>query len=161
MMAEEGDELGLTVVPTKRRRRYDPAWKARLVAACLEPGASVSRLALEHRVNANLVWKWIQRHELAKQETLSPSLACAPAFIPVHLEEAADGAVSKRDRARALELRPHPGVRQPELERTDLLSSPATVNASLPNGVKLTLECRDVRAVTAIIGALSNVQIGR
>ncbi|WP_395832423.1 transposase, partial [Elstera sp.] len=36
------------------------ASKARLVAACLEAGVSVSRLALEHGVNANLLRKWIK-----------------------------------------------------------------------------------------------------
>ncbi|MET4213895.1 hypothetical protein ABIB95_008748 [Bradyrhizobium sp. LA2.1] len=34
------------------RRRYEAASKERLVTACLEPGVSVSRLALEHGVNA-------------------------------------------------------------------------------------------------------------
>ncbi|WP_322884467.1 hypothetical protein U8C32_29220 (plasmid) [Sinorhizobium medicae] len=37
----------------------------------------------------------------------------------------------------------------------------AKVSASLPNGVKLTLECGDVDALTAIIGALGRVQTGR
>ncbi|KAB1120066.1 transposase [Neorhizobium galegae] len=43
------------------RRRYDPASIDRLLAACLEPGVSVSRLVLEQGVNANLVRKWIKR----------------------------------------------------------------------------------------------------
>ncbi|MER9217271.1 IS66 family insertion sequence element accessory protein TnpB, partial [Mesorhizobium sp. M0663] len=38
---------------------------------------------------------------------------------------------------------------------------PAKVSASLPNGVKLTLECGDVDALTATIGALGHVQTGR
>lgn len=52
----ESDEQKLVVRRILRngRRRYDPAWKERLVAACLEPGVSVSRLALEHGINANL-----------------------------------------------------------------------------------------------------------
>lgn len=37
----------------------------------------------------------------------------------------------------------------------------AKVSASLPNGVKLSLECGDVDALTAIIGALGHVQTGR
>jgi transposase len=35
------------------------------------------------------------------------------------------------------------------------------VNASLPNGVKLTLECGDVDALAAVIGALGHVHTGR
>nr|WP_313903230.1 transposase [Rhizobium leguminosarum] len=43
------------------RRRYDPASRDQLVAACLEAGVSVSRLAREHGVNANLVRKWMKK----------------------------------------------------------------------------------------------------
>jgi transposase len=43
------------------RRRYDPASRDQLVAACSEPGVSASRLAREHDVNANLVRKWIKK----------------------------------------------------------------------------------------------------
>eukprot|EP01039_Chlorochromonas_danica_P021197 gene21197-26074_t len=51
----EDDERKLEISRIFRngRRRYDPASKERLVAACLEPGVSVSRLALEHGINAN------------------------------------------------------------------------------------------------------------
>ncbi|ASY67173.1 elements of external origin (plasmid) [Sinorhizobium sojae CCBAU 05684] len=49
----------------------------------------------------------------------------------------------------------------PKAERIGPLSSPAKVSASLPNGVKLTLECGDVDALTAIIGALGHVQTER
>jgi transposase len=35
------------------------------------------------------------------------------------------------------------------------------VSVSLPNGVTLALECGDVDALTAIIGALGDVQTGR
>ncbi len=48
----EDDEQKLLVRRILRngRRRYDLASKERLVAACLEPGVSVSRLALEHGI---------------------------------------------------------------------------------------------------------------
>jgi transposase-like protein len=35
--------------------------KQAIVAACLEPGASVAGVALAHGVNANLVRKWIAK----------------------------------------------------------------------------------------------------
>ncbi|WP_421368007.1 IS66-like element accessory protein TnpA [Agrobacterium tumefaciens] len=64
-----------------RRRRYDPALKQRLVEACSEPGVSVSRLALQHGVNANLVRKWIKnaRHV---------SLSSTSSFVPVQFTAA-------------------------------------------------------------------------
>jgi len=52
-------------------------------------------------------------------------------------------------------------VRGSEPKGTTAFCSPAKVNASLPNGVKVALECGDVDALTAIIGALGHVQTGR
>ena len=51
--------------------------------------------------------------------------------------------------------------RLPRTDRNGPLSSPAKVSASLPNGVRLTLECNDLNGLTAIIGALGHVQTGR
>jgi transposase len=161
-MEDDGQKLRVTVVHANGRRAFDPVSKERLIAACLEPGASVSRLALEHGVNANLLWKWIQQHRLVKKETLPTAPPSTPAFVPVHIEAAAERVLSKQNSAFALDLRPNnPGVRLPELAATGSLSSPAKVSASLPNGVNLTLECGDVDALTAIIGALGDVQTGR
>lgn len=134
-----------------------PASKDRLVAACLEPGVSVARLALEHGVNANLLRKWI------KKRTESLSVPPSPAtFIPVQIKRTADRAVSRQISMGAVDL---PAtcdeVRGSAPARAATFSSPAKVSASLSNGVKLTLECGDVDALTAIIGALGHVQTGR
>ena len=51
--------------------------------------------------------------------------------------------------------------RRSQSERIGSLSCPAKVSASLPNGVRLTLECGDVDALAAMIGALGHVQTGR
>ena len=144
----------MTAVDRNGRRRYDPTSKERLVAACVEPGASVAKLALAHGVNANLLWKWIRQRVMAKQESFRIPPPSASAFVPVHIDASTDHVVSRQDSA-AVVLRPL------EPEGTGALSSPAKVNASLPNGVKLTLECGDVRVVTAIIGALCDVQAVR
>ncbi|SFB57583.1 Transposase, partial [Rhizobium sp. NFR07] len=53
-MDEDAPKLKVRLVGRDGRRRYDPASRDRLVAACLEPGVSVSRLAREQGVNANL-----------------------------------------------------------------------------------------------------------
>jgi len=44
------------------RSVYDTVAKAQLVALCLQPGASVSRLARECGVNANQVGRWLREH---------------------------------------------------------------------------------------------------
>jgi transposase len=43
---------------SRRRRRHSDELKAKVVAACGEPGASISAVALAHGLNANLVRKW-------------------------------------------------------------------------------------------------------
>lgn len=43
---------------TGPRRRHSDELKAKVVAACDEPGASISRVALAHGLNTNLVRKW-------------------------------------------------------------------------------------------------------
>ena len=40
------------------RRRHSEELKARVLAACAEPGASVAAVAQAHGLNANLVHKW-------------------------------------------------------------------------------------------------------
>jgi transposase len=150
----EDDEQKLLVKRVFRngRRRYDAASKERLVAACLEPGVSVSRLALEHGINANLLRKWMKSAKEAHPRPSSTSV-----FIPVVAADhslAIQGCVPDMAATRGDE-------RLATSERMGRLSSLAKVNASLPNGVKLTLECGDVDALTAIIGALGDVQAGR
>jgi transposase len=41
-----------------RRRTHDAQFKAAVLAACREPGASVAAVAQAHGVNANLVRQW-------------------------------------------------------------------------------------------------------
>nr|WP_313556554.1 transposase [Agrobacterium cavarae] len=147
---DEGQRIAVRLVGRNGRRRFDQGSKDRLVAACLEPGASVSKLAREHGVNANLVWKWIRKHSQA--HPLSPSSISS--FIPVQVAAPSrefDIEMPAADR----------GERLPRMNRGDPLSSPAKVSASLPNGVRLTLECNDLSALTAIIGAFAHVQTGR
>ncbi|HFX4545398.1 TPA: transposase [Escherichia coli] len=51
------------VTPGRRKGcpNYPPEFKQLLVAASCEPGISISKLALENGINANLLFKWRQR----------------------------------------------------------------------------------------------------
>jgi transposase len=46
----------------KQRRKHGAAFKRKLIARSLQPGASVSAIALEHGINANLLFKWRRMH---------------------------------------------------------------------------------------------------
>ena len=43
------------------RNKYEPGAKQRLIDACLEPGVSVSGMALAHGLNTNVLRKWLTR----------------------------------------------------------------------------------------------------
>ena len=157
-MSDDDQKLRVRLVGRNGRRRYEAASKERLVAACLEPGVSVSRLALDHGVNANLLRKWIKKDRAARLLPLSsPST-----FIPVRLEETAERALSRQGSVATVDLPTTcDEVDGSESKGSPAFCSAAKVSASLPNGVTLALECGDVDALTAIIGALGHVQTGR
>lgn len=64
--------------PPKRRRRFSKEFKARIVAACQQPGVSVSRIALDNGLNANMVRRWISESRRSASNKM-------PAFVPVNL----------------------------------------------------------------------------
>jgi transposase len=78
----------------RRRRRHTPAFKAAAVAACLRPGASVAAVALDLRLNANMLRCWIKRAaETASAPKALPApdiSARTPAFVPVKIDAPPD-----------------------------------------------------------------------
>ena len=73
------------------RRRHDAQFKARVLAACGEPGASVAAVARAHDLNANLVHKW--RRGRGARPLSSPTDAAAPEFAALPSAPAAAPAV--------------------------------------------------------------------
>lgn len=160
MKNDTGDKLPVSAVRGDGLRRFDRALKERVVAACLKRGASVSRVALEHGVDLNLVWKWIHEHRLAREEEQRRSELSRPAFIRADVDAARHEDALWRSSALDLHANGRDARPAAILENSaDQLSLPTKVKASLPNGVMLTLECCDVRAVTAIIEALGRCHV--
>ena len=158
-MDEDYGKLRVTAVLRNGRCRYDPISKARLVEACLEPGASVARLALDHGVNANLLRKWVKQRK-ARGAVATGSTSTFP-FIPVRVDN------TEQDLRRARELcaselsMPCNAKDRLSGDHQRRFPSPAPLQARLPNGVTLTVSCGDAAALTTLIGALSDVQTGR
>lgn len=76
------------------RRRHSHELKAKVLAACAEPGASVSGVALAHGLNANLVRKWrsgrgTKRGGMAVTAAATSMASAlpgdAPQFVAVHM----------------------------------------------------------------------------
>ena len=68
----------------RHRRRHSPTFKAEVLAACDEPGASIAAVAQRYQVNANLVHKW---RKAARDRVGSPTQS--PEFVPIPLAMAA------------------------------------------------------------------------
>ena len=77
----------------RTRRTYTRQFKAQLVAACQQPGASIAALALAHGMTANVLHRWLKEHarNSCHQITLrdpagaAPTSTPTPAFLPVQL----------------------------------------------------------------------------
>src|SRR5262252_6302164 len=72
--------------PGKRsRRQHDWAFKEELVRQSLEPGASVSAIALHGGINANMLFKWRREHLRAAGRRAVPSV-----LLPVEVAPQAE-----------------------------------------------------------------------
>lgn len=123
------------VIGRKRdgRCEYDPAAKQELVRQCAQPGVSVSRLAMQHGINANLLRAWIKKSllleakngQLANQTKQSDA---RPAFIAVQIEPAATP---------ALKTKFEPSASVPRIAPAP---QPLRMHVRLPNGVALDID---------------------
>jgi len=74
----------------RTHRTYTPQFKAELVAACRQPGASVAAVALQHGMNANVLHRWLKEwaqglHRLEVGVSTAVVASQTPAFIPLEL----------------------------------------------------------------------------
>lgn len=99
------DTISKSTSGRRRRRTFNPAFKAELVAACQHPGVSVAAVALDHGLNANLLRRWVTEHErygyhsgeegvISLKQPLTPALRSSAAptppapFVPVNVAPA-------------------------------------------------------------------------
>jgi transposase len=81
------DAILNTIAPARRagrRPNFPLDFKRRVVEATFQPGASVSLIAREHDVNANLVFRWRQQY----QEGLFGPASQGATLLPVQMIEA-------------------------------------------------------------------------
>jgi transposase len=69
------------------RRQYTEAFRRELVERCLQPGASVSGIALENGINANVVFRWRREH-LRAVSGVAQQGATQAVLLPVRLAAA-------------------------------------------------------------------------
>ncbi len=72
---------------------HSAEFKAQVVAACRTPGVSIAAVALEHRLNANLLRRWVVEEERDREVGLlaagnglqAPPIPAGAAFVPLEL----------------------------------------------------------------------------
>ncbi|MBN3967631.1 transposase [Pseudomonas gregormendelii] len=60
----------------RQRSSYPKPFKGQVVQECLQPGASISSVAITHGINANVIRKWLPVYR-------DRSAAALPAFVPL------------------------------------------------------------------------------
>ncbi len=71
------------VLPVRHRRNHSIEFKTDLVTMCRQPGVSLSAVAQENGVNANLLRRWIKQFPVDAKFPVAP----APAkLVPVQVE---------------------------------------------------------------------------
>lgn len=70
----------------RRRRDHSPALKRELIERSLQPGASVSGIALDSGINANLLFKWRREHLRAVRDATTATPSLKPVLLPVAIE---------------------------------------------------------------------------
>jgi transposase len=78
----------------RRNKRWPEAVKREIVAATLQPGASVSVVARQYDVNANQVFSWRRRY--GEAEKAPTALPAASGLVPVTIVADAEGEAATR-----------------------------------------------------------------
>lgn len=75
--------------PIRRRRRHSAEFKAKAVQECMQPGVSIAAIALHHRLNANLLRRWVAEQEAKNGAPEDRELMRVPQgeFIPLRIGE--------------------------------------------------------------------------
>ena len=61
------DTNTLSAPAPRRNRRHAPEFKARVIAACLQPGVSLAAVALANGLNANFLRTWVKAYRNQQQ----------------------------------------------------------------------------------------------
>jgi transposase len=69
----------------RRRREHSPALKRELRERSLRPGASMSCIALDSGINANLLFKWRRKHLRTVARGKGTAIS-TPVLLPVTIE---------------------------------------------------------------------------
>ena len=73
----------------RTRRVYSAQFKAELIAACQQPGASIAATAREHGMNANVLHRWLKEHRQGLHPSACDTAHAVVCGIAPHCDDAA------------------------------------------------------------------------
>jgi transposase len=152
-MNENSEVLSRLVVGHKRdgRCQYDPAAKQELIRQCKQPGVSVSRIAMQHGVNANLLRSWIAKSLLmpdgkdVQQTNQTKKPDALQAFVAVQIEPSATPALTGQTE------------RAERVPRSVPTAPSLRLHVRLPNGVALDIDNARTDELLPIMQCLSTL----
>jgi transposase len=102
---DKSDSDMAPVLPVGKRPNFSREFRREIVEKTMQPGASASRVALEHGLNANLVFKWRSKH-LAEQRRSVPAVPDTqqPVMLPVVIDEPSQPALPAASSDSVIEL---------------------------------------------------------
>ena len=152
-MNENSEVLSRLVVGHKRdgRCQYDPAAKQELIRQCKQPGVSVSRIAMQHGINANLLRSWIAKSLLmpdgkdVQQTNQTKKPDALQAFVAVQIEPSATPALTGQTE------------RAERVPRSVPTAPSLRLHVRLPNGVALDIDSARTDELLPIMQLLSTL----
>ena len=94
------DTNALAAPAPRRNRRHAPEFKARVIAACLQPGVSIAAIALANGLNANFLRSWVKAHRDQQRSDIAigverdlgsvPAKRPPPSLVPVRVQAPSD-----------------------------------------------------------------------
>jgi len=142
------------------RSVYDEGAKKELVVACLRPGASVARMAMQHGVNANLLRTWITTHQ---RRSIQVSASAGAPFVAVQVGAERDHAQRvlqrEHEEAEPVACRPSTSAVAVIAERVPLEAPSPTVGlqVQLPNGVRFDLGETSLQELPTLVQMLNRL----
>ena len=88
----------------RRNKRWPEALKREIVAATLQPGASVSIVARQYNVNANQVFSWRRRFGAANEPAVERSSSGLVQLAIMHEPESSGAVVSAPSASETIEI---------------------------------------------------------
>ena len=94
------DTNALAAPASRRNRRHAPEFKARVIAACLQPGVSIAAVALANGLNANFLRSWVKAYRDQQRDDIAigverdpggvPAKRPLPSLVPVRVQTPSD-----------------------------------------------------------------------